>query len=87
MSYRIYTSPHGENKDRTTQLHGNRVVWCVAVHHRLFAPHILEGRVRDCIVAVLSWRDVRHDAALGAFVKLECLLFLRRQPEQISCSD
>jgi hypothetical protein len=36
----------------------------MALHNWVSAPHVLEGRARDCIVAVLSWPDVQRGAAL-----------------------
>ena len=36
----------------------------MALHNRILTADLLEGRARDCVVAILPWRDVQFDAAL-----------------------
>ena len=56
---------YGEDKDRATYFHRWSVVCGVAIYNRVPAPGFLEGRFRNCVVAVLSWRAFQRAGALN----------------------
>jgi hypothetical protein len=43
------------------------MVRCLAVYARVLAFNLLEGRSRDCFVALLSWCDVQLATAVVSF--------------------
>ena len=61
---RVYTGQYGKNKNRTEQFYGDLVVLGMALHHRVSTPDLLEGCLRDCVVALLYWCKVQFAAAL-----------------------